>query len=71
VVWNLEKIKMMFSKKDNKLFTKILNQLNKNAKKSLSTPSIRASFYKEPNNLSNEVIVSNYDFLCAPENSIF
>ncbi|MGK0379525.1 MAG: hypothetical protein ACJA1Z_003353 [Patiriisocius sp.] len=50
---------MMFSKKENKLFTKILNQLNKNAKNSLSTPSRQALFYKEPNNLSNEVIVSD------------
>jgi hypothetical protein len=32
VSWNLEKNKRVFSKKDDKLFTKIVKQLNKNAK---------------------------------------
>jgi len=34
VAWNLEKNKMIFLEKDNKLFNKIVAQLTKNAKKS-------------------------------------
>jgi len=39
-------------------------------KNSPSTPSIPAPFYMGPDNLSNEVLVNDYEFFCEADNSL-
>lgn len=39
-------------------------------KNSPSKPSIPAPFYTGPDNLSNELIVNDYEFFCEPDNSL-
>ena len=47
-----------------------LTEIGEFYKNTPSSPSISASYYLGPDNLSNELVVNNFDYLCEPDNSL-